>query len=96
MYIAVIIILIYISVRILKEKIRPKNPPIDDIQEHCKTIMQLPNQKARQQYLKSLSKQNVNRSAIKNMQSLSKEKVTSADVSLYTEGEPPEKTDSAN
>ena len=53
---AVVLILIVWAVIGIKEALTPANPPIEDTKEHCKKIMQLPNQKARQKYLKELSK----------------------------------------
>lgn len=53
---AVVLILIAWAVIAIKDATKPTNPPITDIKEHCKTIQQLPNQKARQKYLKNLSK----------------------------------------
>lgn len=53
---AVVLILIVWAVIGVREAAQPTNPPIDNIQEHCKTVMQLPNKKARQKYLKNLSK----------------------------------------
>lgn len=52
----VILILIAWAVIGVREAAQPKNPPIDDVQEHCKTVMQLPNKKTRRKYLKDLSK----------------------------------------
>lgn len=51
----VVILLIWAGIGIY-DAAQPKNPPIGDIKEHLKTIQQLPNQKARQKYLKNLSK----------------------------------------
>ena len=53
---AVVLILIAWAVIAIKEATKPTLPPIDNIQEHCKTIQQLPDKKARQKYLKNLSK----------------------------------------
>ena len=53
---AVVLILIAWAVIGVREAAQPKNPPIDDVQEHCKTVMQLPNKKTRRKYLKDLSK----------------------------------------
>lgn len=36
--------------------LQPKNPPIEDMEEHLKFIQSLPNQKARQKYLKNITK----------------------------------------
>lgn len=53
---AVVLILIVWTVIGVREAAQSKNPPIDNMQEHLKTIQSLPNQKARQEYLKNLSK----------------------------------------
>lgn len=53
---AVVLILIVWAVIGVRDAAQPKNPPIDNMQEHLKTIQSLPNQKARQEYLKNLSK----------------------------------------
>jgi hypothetical protein len=53
---AVVLILIAWAVIAIREALKPTLPPIDNIQEHCKTIQQLPDKKARQKYLKNLSK----------------------------------------
>ena len=53
---AVVLILIAWAVIMIKDAVKPTMPAIKDINEHCKTIQQLPNKKARQKYLKSLSK----------------------------------------
>ena len=50
---AVVLILITWAVIGVREAAQPKNPPIDNIHEHCKTVMQLPNKKARQKWLKN-------------------------------------------
>lgn len=52
----VILILIVWFIIWLKDKLTPTNPPIDDMQEHLKTIQRLPNQKARRKYLKNMRK----------------------------------------
>lgn len=54
----VILILIVWFIIWLKDKLTLSNPPIDDMQDHLKTIQQLPNQKARQKYLKDMAKRN--------------------------------------
>lgn len=51
---ALILILIAWAIIGIKEKITPSNPPIENTSEHLKTIMSLPNQRARQSYLKGL------------------------------------------
>jgi hypothetical protein len=53
---AVVLILIAWVVIMIKDAVKPTMPAIKDINEHCKTIQQLPNKKARQKYLKNLSK----------------------------------------
>lgn len=53
---AVVLILIAWAVIAIREVTKPTLPPIDNIQEHCKTIQQLPDKKTRQKYLKDLSK----------------------------------------
>lgn len=53
---AVVVILLVWAVIGIYNAAQPTNPPIDNIQEHCKTVMQLPNKKARQKYLRDLSK----------------------------------------
>lgn len=53
---AVVLILIAWAVIAIREATKPTLPPIDNIQEHCKTIQQLSDKKARQKYLKNLSK----------------------------------------
>lgn len=53
---AVVLILIAWAVIGVREAVQPKNPPIDNIQEHCKTIQQLPDKRTRKKYLKNLSK----------------------------------------
>lgn len=55
---AVILILIVWLTIWFKDKITPGNPPFDDMQDHLKTIQQLPNQKARQKYLRDMAKRN--------------------------------------
>lgn len=51
---AVVLILLIWAILGIKEKFTSQNPPIDDIGEHLKTIQSLPNQKARQKYLRDL------------------------------------------
>ena len=53
---AVVLILIVWAVIGVRDAAQPKNPPINNMQEHLKTIQSLPNQKARQKYLKKFSK----------------------------------------
>lgn len=38
------------------KKTKPQNPPIENMEEHLKAIQSLPNQKARQKYLKDITK----------------------------------------
>lgn len=38
------------------KKTKPQNPPIENMEEHLKIIQSLPNQKARQKYLKDITK----------------------------------------
>lgn len=52
----VILILIVWAIYGICRALQPKNPPIEDMEKHLKTIQSLPNQKARQKYLKSLRK----------------------------------------
>ena len=58
---AVVLILIVWAVIGIKEALTPPNPPIDNIDEHLKTIQSLPDKKSRQKYLKSLRKQDRNK-----------------------------------
>ncbi len=54
---AVIVILIVWAIIGIYEHFKyPKLPPIDDMQEHLKTIQQLPDKRARQKYLRDLTK----------------------------------------
>lgn len=53
--ITIIILLIWAVYAIIK-KITPPAPPIENMEEHLKIIQSLPNQKARQQYLKNIRK----------------------------------------
>jgi len=53
---AVVLILIVWAVIDIINAAKPTNPPIKDIKNHCKTIQQLPNKKARRKYLNNLSK----------------------------------------
>lgn len=54
--VAVVVILIVWAGIGIKEAFTPPNPPIEDMEEHLKIIQSLPNQKARQKYLKNLRK----------------------------------------
>ena len=50
--IAIVILLVWAGIAI-KEKLTPSAHPIDDLDEHVKHLSSLPNQKARQKYLKN-------------------------------------------
>lgn len=50
----VVLILIVWAIYAIKEKLEPPMPPIDDLSKHLNTILDLPNEKARQKYLKDL------------------------------------------
>ena len=52
----VIILLIAFGVYAIIKALQPANPPIDDMSEHLNIIQSLPNEKARQKYLKDLAK----------------------------------------
>jgi len=57
MYLVItILILLVWGIYALIQKITPSAPPIDDMEEHLKTIQSLPNKKARQRYLKNRKK----------------------------------------
>lgn len=57
MYLAITIIILLIwAVYAIIQKITPPAPPIENMEEHLKIIQSLPNQKARQQYLKNIRK----------------------------------------
>lgn len=57
MYLAITIIILLIwAVYAIIKKITPPAPPIENMEEHLKIIQSLPNQKARQQYLKNIRK----------------------------------------
>lgn len=54
MHLAIVIVILLVWAGIaLKEKLTPSTPPIEDLDEHTKYISSLPNQKARQKYLKN-------------------------------------------
>lgn len=54
MYLAIaIVILLILAGIVIKEKLTPSAPPIDNLDEHVKHLSSLPNQKARQKYLKN-------------------------------------------
>lgn len=48
----VVIGIIALIVYLFKELLTPPAPPIDDMEEHLKYLSSLPDQKARQRYLK--------------------------------------------
>jgi len=52
----VIVILIIFAVIIIKEKMAPRTPPIDDLDAHLKEITSLKDAKERQKYLKNKAK----------------------------------------
>lgn len=58
---AVVLILIVWAINFINQSLTPPNPPIDNIDEHLKTIQSLPDKKSRQKYLKSLRKQDKNK-----------------------------------
>lgn len=49
----IVVVLLIFSVVSIKKSLTPKQPPIEDINEHIKYLSSLPDQKARQQYLKN-------------------------------------------
>lgn len=54
MYLAIVIVILVIWAGIaLKDKLTPSAPPIEDLDAHTKHLSSLPNQKARQKYLKN-------------------------------------------
>ena len=54
MYLAIaIVILLILAGIVIKENLTPSAPPIDNLDEHVKHLSSLPNQKARQKYLKN-------------------------------------------
>lgn len=54
MHLAIVIVILLVWAGIaLKEKLTASAPPIEDLDEHTKHISSLPNQKARQKYLKN-------------------------------------------
>ena len=53
MYLVLIVVVLLICTIVsIKKSLAPKQPPIEDINEHIKYLSSLPNQKARQEYLK--------------------------------------------
>lgn len=59
--VTIVIILLIWGIYALTKKLTPPSPPIDDMDKHLKTIMSLPDQKARQRYLKTLRRNNRNK-----------------------------------
>ncbi len=54
MYLAIVIVILIIwAVIALKEKFTSPAPPIENLDEHLKHLSSLPDQKARQKYLKN-------------------------------------------
>ena len=54
MYLAILVFgIIIIAVLWIREKCQKPAPPIDNLDEHIKHLTSLPNQKARQKYLKN-------------------------------------------
>lgn len=51
----ILMLLVLVGYAIVKA-IQPQNPPIENMEEHLKTIQSLPNQKARQKYLRDITK----------------------------------------
>lgn len=57
MYLAItVVLLLAFGIYALIQSLTPSAPPIEDMEEHLKTIQSLPNQKTRQKYLKNLRK----------------------------------------
>lgn len=52
----IVILIVWAIIGIYEHFKNPKLPPIDDMQEHLKTIQQLPDKRARQKYLRDLTK----------------------------------------
>lgn len=52
-----ILMLLVLVLYAIAKAIQPKNPPIENMEEHLKTIQSLPNQKARQKYSRNIAKQ---------------------------------------
>ena len=53
MYLVLIVVILLVCVVVsIKKALTPKQPPIEDLDEHIKHLSSLPNQKARQEYLK--------------------------------------------
>lgn len=51
-----ILMLLVLAGYAIVKAIQPKNPPIKIMEEHLKIIQSLPNQKARQKYLRDIAK----------------------------------------
>ena len=51
----ILMLLVFAGYAIVKA-IQPKNPSIENMEEHLKIIQSLPNQKARQKYLRDIAK----------------------------------------
>ena len=51
-----ILMLLVLAGYAIVKAIQPKNPPIENMEEHLKIIQSLPNQKARQNYLRDIAK----------------------------------------
>ncbi len=51
-----ILMLLVLAGYAIVKAIQPKNPPIENMEEHLKIIQSLPNQKARQKYLRDIAK----------------------------------------
>lgn len=51
----ILMLLVLVGYAIAKA-IQPQNPPIENMEEHLKIIQSLPNQKARQKYLRDIAK----------------------------------------
>lgn len=52
----IILLLLALAGYYIAKSLQPKNPPIENMEEHLKIIQSLPNQKARQKYLKNKTK----------------------------------------
>lgn len=52
----IILMLFALAVYAITKSLQPKNPPIENMEEHLKAIQNLPNQKARQKYLRDMAK----------------------------------------
>lgn len=53
--IVILILIVWVIYGAMKA-VQPANPPIEDMDQHLKEIQMLPNQKARQKYLKNKKK----------------------------------------